>query len=131
MRLMALIGVSLSMASLAWATETHRATVGQNGVQRVHILGGNYFFRPDHIIVKANVPVELMVSKEVGIAPHNLVIQAPAAGIDIRTDLSVAPKTITFTPKRPGRHPFYCDKKLLFFPSHREKGMEGRLEVRE
>ena len=24
---------------------------------------------------------------------------------------------------------FYCDKKLLFFKSHREKGMEGVLKV--
>jgi len=25
---------------------------------------------------------------------------------------------------------FYCDKRLLFFKSHHEKGMEGRLDVR-
>jgi hypothetical protein len=28
-----------------------------------------------------------------------------------------------------GEYPFYCSKKLLFFKSHREKGMEGMLEV--
>jgi plastocyanin len=119
------------MASLAWATETYRATIGQDGVQRIHILGGSYFFRPDHIIVKAKMPVELTVSKEAGLAPHNLVIQALQAGIDVRTDLSMAQKTITFTPMRPGRYSFYCDKKFLFFRSHREKGMEGILEVVE
>jgi hypothetical protein len=31
---------------------------------------------------------------------------------------------------QPGIYLFYCDKKLLFLPSHREKGMEGRLEGR-
>jgi plastocyanin domain-containing protein len=124
-----LIGVVLCMASLASATEIYRASADRDGVQRIQILGGNYFFRPDHLIVRANVPVELTVSKETGITPHNLVIQAPVAGIDVRADLNVAPKTIVFTPRLPGRYPFYCDKKLLFFPSHRAKGMEGVLEV--
>jgi hypothetical protein len=30
-----------------------------------------------------------------------------------------------------GRYPFYCDKKLFFMAGHREKGMEGVLEVVE
>jgi hypothetical protein len=29
-----------------------------------------------------------------------------------------------------GTFPFYCDKKLLFFKSHHERGQEGHLEVR-
>jgi plastocyanin len=128
---MAFIGLSLSVGSLAWATETYRASVAHDGVQRVRLVGGSYFFKPDHIIVRANVPVELTVSKEAGIAPHNLVIQAPGANINLKEDLSVTPKTITFTPRLPGRYLFYCDKKLLFFPSHRKKGMEGVLEVVE
>ena len=33
-----------------------RAMVGADGKQRVEILGGSYFFKPDHIIVKVNVP---------------------------------------------------------------------------
>ncbi len=40
-------------------------------------------------------------------------------------------KVIRFTPTRVGSYPFYCNKKLLFFESHREKGMEGILEVVE
>jgi hypothetical protein len=32
---------------------------------------------------------------------------------------------------REGIYPFYCSRKLLFFESHREKGMEGTLEVVE
>jgi hypothetical protein len=35
-----------------------------------------------------------------------------------------------FTPTMPGSFAFYCGKKLLMFPSHRSKGMEGILEVR-
>ena len=46
--------------------------------------------------------------------------------LSIERDVS-AGKTVTvqFTPQKPGRYSFYCDKKLLFLPSHREKGMEG------
>ena len=30
----------------------------------------------------------------------------------------------------PGTYLFYCDKQLLFFPSHRDEGMQGYLKVR-
>jgi hypothetical protein len=100
-------------------------------VQRVRILGGSYFFRPRHIIVKANALVELSVSLEPGIVPHTLVIQAAEAGISIDASLGTDPKTFAFTPKAVGKYPFYCKNKLLLFKSHREKGMEGILEVVE
>lgn len=108
-----------------------KATVDSDGVQRVEILGGGYFFTPNRIIVKVNVPVELKVRKEPGIVPHNIVVKAPEAGIDFDLSLSDEPKSVRFTPTRPGVYPFYCNKKLLFFESHREKGMEGVLEVIE
>src|ERR1039457_6040467 len=47
-----------------------RAAVDADGKQRVSILGGSYFFKPDHIVVKVNVPVELAVRLEPGIVPH-------------------------------------------------------------
>ena len=37
--------------------------------------------------------------------------------------------TMVLRPTRAGTYAFYCDKKLLFFPSHREKEMEGQIEV--
>ncbi len=106
-----------------------KAVIDKDGVQRVDIVGGSYFFTPNHVIVKVNVPVELKIRKESGIVPHNFVIKAPDAGIDIDESLSSDPKIIKFTPTRTGKYPFYCSKKLLFFESHREKGMEGTLEV--
>ncbi len=108
-----------------------RATVGDDGVQRVEVMGGSYFFNPNHIIVKVNVPVELVVRKESGIVPHNIVVKAPDAGIDFDVAMASEPKVIRFTPTRVGTYPMYCSKKLLFFESHREKGMEGVLEVVE
>jgi hypothetical protein len=45
--------------------------------------------------------------------------------------LSSQAKNIRFTPTAVGRYPFYCRNKLLFLESHREKGMEGVLDVVE
>lgn len=105
------------------------ASVGDDGIQRVEILGGSYFYKPDYIVVKVNVPVEISIKKEPGIVPHNIVVNAPEAGIDINESISSEPKVIRFTPQKPGKYPFYCDKRLLFFKNHREKGMEGTFEV--
>ena len=110
---------------------TFSATIDNDGVQRVEVLGGDYFFKPDHIIVKVNIPVEIKVSKEGGIVPHNILVRAPEAGIDIKESLGKEPKVIKFTPTKAGKYPFYCDKRLLFFKSHKDKGMEGVLEVVE
>ena len=122
-----LVFIPLALAE----NEPFTATIGEDGVQRVEMVGGGYFYRPNHIIVKVNVPVELKVSKEGGIVPHDLVIDAPDAGITVRESLSSEPKVIKFTPTKVGKYPFYCSKKPPFFKSHREKGMEGVLEVVE
>ena len=111
--------------------EPYRATVDSDGVQHVSILAGDYFFRPKHIIVKVNVPVMFVVRVEQGIIPHGLVLKAPEANISIDEDLSRESQTFNFTPTAPGKYAFYCPKKLLFFKSHREHGMEGVLEVVE
>jgi len=107
------------------------ATVDKDGVQRIEVLAGEYFFDPNYIIVKVNVPVEIEIKKEPTIIPHAFVIKAPDAGMDIHESLSSEPKIIKFTPTKTGKYPFYCDKKFLFFESHREKGMEGTIEVIE
>ena len=107
----------------------YRAVVDKDGVQRVEMVGGSYFYRPNHLIVKVNVPVALTIRKESGIVPHNFVLKAPEAGIMLDISLEDEPQTVRFTPTKTGSYPFYCDKKLLFFPSHREEGMEGTLEV--
>ncbi|RII26668.1 MAG: quinol oxidase [Geobacter sp.] len=108
-----------------------RATIGTDGIQHVDILGGGYFFRPNHIVVRVNVPVELRVRKEATYVPHDITMKAPEAGIDFSVSLGEEPKVVKFTPTRTGTYPFYCAKKLLFFESHREKGMEGVLDVVE
>ncbi len=109
--------------------ETHVAKVDADGVQRVRIVGGSYFFKPNHVVVKLNVPVELSVSRESGIAPHNLILKAIEAGLAVEEDLGTDARKIVFKPTAAGRYPFYCSKKLPFVAGHRERGMEGALEV--
>lgn len=122
----------LAFTSLAMAeTAPFLAAIDEDGVQRVEIMGGGYFYKPDHITVKVNVPVELKVRKEGGIIPHDFVIDAPDAGINVKESLSSETKVIRFTPTKVGTYPFYCSKKPPFFKSHRDKGMEGVLKVVE
>jgi plastocyanin domain-containing protein len=108
-----------------------KAALDMDGVQRVEVVGGGYFFNPNHIIVRVNVPVELKVRKEPGIVPHDIVMKSPEAGIDFKVSMHDEAQIIRFTPSKTGIYPFYCSKKLLFFESHREKGMDGTLEVVE
>ncbi len=129
---MCFIWLLLAVAATAVAQgekAVYVATVDPDGVQRVRIVGGEYFFKPYRIVVKVNVPVEFLASREAGMVPHNLIIQAPQAGIAVEADLATEPKKVGFTATAVGQYPIYCGKKLLFFASHREKGMEGVLEV--
>jgi plastocyanin domain-containing protein len=109
--------------------ERHLAKLDADGVQRVRIVGGSYFFKPSYIVVKVNVPVELSVSRESGIAPHNLILRASEAGLAVEEDLGTDVKKIVLKATAVGKYPFYCSKKLPFVAGHRERGMEGILEV--
>lgn len=96
-----------------------------DGVQRIRVLAASYFFKPNHIVVRANAPVELVASRERGMTPHDLVIDGLA-----KQDLSTEPQKIAFTPTKPGKYAMYCSKKPPFGgAAHRERGMEGVLEV--
>ena len=101
------------------------------GVQRASIVLDSYAYAPAHISVQAGVPVEFHLENQSFLTPHNFIIDHPDAGFqqDVNVDAG-DDVTIRFVARVPGTYTFYCDKQLLFFPSHREEGMEGRLEVR-
>jgi len=102
-----------------------------DGIQRATVILDSYSYTPSHLIVQAGKPVELLLTSITSITPHNFLLKNEVAGLSIERDVSSGRTvTVQFTVKKPGLYPFYCDKKLLFFPSHREKGMEGVLEVR-
>jgi plastocyanin len=110
------------------------AAVGADGVQHVEIIGGEYYFDPNHIVIKVNVPVEVTVRKAKDTSwfiPHDIMVKAPESGIDFKVSLKTEPQTIKFTPTKTGTYPLYCDKKPPFGKSHKDKGMEGVLEVVE
>ena len=105
--------------------------VAEDGVQRATVTLDSYSYTPNHLIVEAGKPVELTLTSVTTIIPHNFIIKDPAGSLSVGQDVS-AGKTVTikFTPTQPGTFPIYCDKRLWPLPSHRDKGMEGKLEVR-
>ena len=124
-------GSSLCWAEVSGTVVAFKAVVADDGAQHVSIVGGSYFFKPNRVVVKVGVPVELTLSREEGLITHVFVIHAPESGINVDQSLSTVPQTIRFTPTALGLYPFYCKNRLLFFKSHREEGMEGILEVGE
>lgn len=111
--------------------KTFTATPGPDGVQKVDILAGDYFFDPNAIIVKVNQPVELSVKKEGRIVPHVIVMKSPEAGMEFEESISRDPKIVKFTPTKVGKYPFSCTKKPPFLKSHADRGMKGTIEVVE
>ena len=125
--------MGIFLVSRAWGLETkdvYKASIDKNGIQKVEMVGGSYFYKPNDVIVKVNVPVEIIIKKEPGFVPHNIIMHSPEAGMNFTVELSTDPQTIKFTPTKVGKYPFYCDHGILFW-NHREKGMEGILEVTE
>ncbi|WP_417617561.1 quinol oxidase [Oceanisphaera sp.] len=125
-----ILALLMSLAPVVGQAVSVRAQLDENGLQRVKIKAGSYFFQPEHIIVKVGVPVVLEVDKEAGIIPHSLVIWSPRMGIDVNERLGTT-SIIRFTPQATGQIPFYCQEKLMFFRSHQDRGMAGVLEVVE
>ncbi len=101
------------------------------GIQRASIVLDSYAYTPSHISIQAGKPVEFHLENQSILTPHNFIMDHPDAGLqqDINVDAG-DDVTIRFVAPVPGTYTFYCDKQLLFFPSHREEGMEGLLEVR-
>ena len=105
--------------------------VDSDGVQRATIVVDSYSYAPRHLQVEVGKPVELILNSVTIITPHNFVLKEPGAGLMLEQDVPTGKGTIVrFTPTQRGLFTFYCDKKLLFFKSHRDKGMEGLLDVR-
>jgi plastocyanin len=120
---------ALVLGARAAEEKTFTAVVDADGVQKITVMAGSYFFDPNHIVVKANTKVELIVTKAGGVTPHDIEMKSPEAGMVFTEGLSSTPKVISFTPTKPGTYPFFCGKKAPFVKSHRERGMEGVIEV--
>jgi heme/copper-type cytochrome/quinol oxidase subunit 2 len=136
--ILATVGLLISVGvTIACAAEPFQPgpsvviSVAEDGVQRATITLDSYSYSPNHLIVEAGKPVELMLTSVTTMIPHNFIIKDPTGRLSLEQDVSAGKTvTITFTPTQPGIFPIYCDKRLWPFPSHRDKGMEGTLEVR-
>jgi heme/copper-type cytochrome/quinol oxidase subunit 2 len=102
-----------------------------DGVQRATVILDSYSYSPNHLVVESGKPVELTLTSRTTFIPHNFVMKELSAGLLIEQDVG-AGKTIIakLLPTQPGLFLFFCDKRLWPMLSHRDKGMEGLLEVR-
>jgi plastocyanin len=90
----------------------------------------SYSFKPDTITVKAGQPVTLKVKNVATFIPHNIVIKALDAGLDVKLDVSAGKSgEVTFTATKAGTYEMVCDKAPPIGKSHKEKGMHGKLIV--
>ena len=111
-------------------TETIEGVVGDDGVQSALVVAPSGFtLSPKRIIVKVGVPVELTMKKTSFIVPHKIVAEHEDAGVVFDLKLKRKPQTVTFTPTRVGEYVFYCSTTVPFLKSHRDRGMEGVIEV--
>src|SRR5437588_7886842 len=121
--LITLISEDDSLVSIAQADD--------QGIQRATIIMDSYSYSPNELSVEAGKPVELTLRNAATFTPHTFHLADPASGLHVHVEVSAGEsQTVSFTPNQRGTFTFYCEKKLLFFKSHRERGQEGRLKVR-
>jgi len=133
MKMRAIVVVAMGVLLASCASGLHRpvsevtARTDAHGVQHVTLHAHTFYFEPNRIVVKANVPVEIVIHNSAFMVPHNFTLAAPAAGIRVERDLSMfhGSGTVRFTPTQPGEYTFFCDK-----DSHMKRGMTGTLVVR-
>jgi plastocyanin domain-containing protein len=135
------IGLSIGLAGILFAcapvpkeVKTEKVTTvraDDKGIQRATIIMDSYSYSPSALSVQAGKPVELTLRNAATVIPHTFHLADPASGLHVHAEVSAGEsQTVRFTPTQRGTFTFYCEKKLLFFKSHRERGQEGRLEVR-
>jgi len=102
------------------------ATTDAHGVQHVRLVAHSYYWAPNRIVVKRNVPVELHIRNAAFLTPHNFTCLAPEAGIQVKRRLSWfgGTRRVRFIPVKEGEYPFLCG-----VDSHAKHGMTGVLVV--
>ncbi|HSA86424.1 MAG TPA: cupredoxin domain-containing protein [Nitrospira sp.] len=105
--------------------------ISPDGIQRATVLLDSYSYSPNYVIVEHGKPVELTLTSVTVITPHNFIIKDLTDSLSVEQDVGAGQTVMArFVPTRPGLFSFFCDKRLWPMRSHRDKGMEGMLEVK-
>lgn len=107
-----------------------RAVQSADAARIITIEVGDYRFQPDTIELHAGEPVQLEFTNTDGMTPHNFTLKAAAGEPDLDIDIAAGEtKIVDLIAPAEGIYMFYCDKKLPFMKSHRDRGMEGAFVV--
>jgi len=102
----------------------------ESTAQEITIDMESYVFTPSEVTVAIGKPLRLILRNQSFLVPHNFFLDDPHGVRVLEVDISSGEsQTHSLTLTEPGVYSFYCDKQLLFFPTHREEGMEGRFIV--
>jgi len=114
------------------------SVIAQEGLLQNEVAGSqervidmeSYTFTPSEVRVNRGQSLTLILRNQSFLVPHNFLLDDPHGVRILEADISSGEsQTHVLTLTEPGIYPFYCNKQLFFFPSHREEGMEGRLIV--
>ncbi len=122
--------ILLMMLFLLVIFPVYTAYSADPGGSAITIKLGDYRFSPDSIQVVAGVPVRLVLVNTDRITPHNFTLKNRTGALDVDVDVSAGKtREVEFIPRVPGTYSFFCNRKLPFMKSHRDRGMHGTFEV--
>ena len=126
------------VAMIGYVSEVHAQpeesgnVSGDKPKSEIEIVMESYEYSPSEVMVKVGIPFTLVLKNESFLVPHNFILDDPEGNRVLERDVSSGEsQSVTLTLTQSGTYRFYCDKQLLFFPSHEEQGMTGHLVVQE
>jgi heme/copper-type cytochrome/quinol oxidase subunit 2 len=135
-RTLAIVGLlTVTLVSIGHASDSLGSAIAvpisPDGVQRATVILDSYSYSPNHLVVENGKPVELTLTSITTITPHNFIIKDSTGSLSVEQDVGAGRTVMArFVPTQPGLFSFFCDKRLWPMRSHRDKGMEGLLEVK-
>lgn len=135
-RTLAIVGLlTVTLVSIVHASDSLGSAIAvpisPDGVQRATVILDSYSYSPNHLVVENGKPVELTLTSVTTITPHNFIIKDSTGSLSVEQDVGAGRTVMArFVPTQPGLFSFFCDKRLWPMRSHRDKGMEGLLEVK-